>query len=178
MFPIIPRRMALLGALVAIAGCTALQQVPIGPSSTGIGTTTGTTSGPTQQANTIAAPAVASLALEPATVELNAPYSYGGYQSETTAELSEREVAGYPTIARLWLTFLDSAGKRTAAADIDWASSQPELVSVDRDGWIRSVDPGTSGLITITARLKSDPTISATTSVVLRNDGKLSLELK
>lgn len=167
----IPRRMALLGALMAIAGCTALQQVPLDTPGT-----SGSASGSPQVVP--AAAKVASLALEPANVELNAPYSYGGHQSETEAGLSEREVAGYPTIAKLWLTFLDSEGKRTAAADIEWASSHPELVAVDRDGWIRSVDPGTSGTIAITARLKSDPTIGATTSVVLRNDGKLSLELK
>ncbi len=172
----IPRRMALIGLLVAVAGCTALQQNPLGTSGTGT-TGTGTTS-VQSQATPTPAPKVASLALDPTSVELNAPYSYGGYQSETEAALSEREVAGYPTTARLWPSFMDEAGNRTAATDLDWISSNPELVAVDHTGWIRSVDPGTSGTILITARLKSDPTIVATTSVVLRNDGKLSLELK
>lgn len=176
MFRNVPRRTALIGVLMAVAGCTALQQTPLGPT----GTSTGTTGSSTSPASATAsvAPKVASVALEPTSLELNAPYSYGGYQSETDASLSEQEVAGYPTTARLWPTFLDGEGKRLPSADLDWMSSNPELVMVDPTGWVRSVDPGTSGTITITARLKADPTILATASVVLRNDGKLSLELK
>lgn len=172
MFRNLPRRAALLGVLLALAGCPGqLGTAGIGGDSTG-------TASSSVQPNGSAASKVANLTLDPTNIELNAPYSYGGYQSETDAALSEREVAGYPTSARLLPTFLGSDGKRTAAAELDWLSSHPELVAVDQSGWIRSVDPGTSGNITIIARLKSDPTISATASVVLRNDGKLSLELK
>ncbi|HEY9857597.1 MAG TPA: hypothetical protein V6D05_17765 [Stenomitos sp.] len=169
MFRMIPRRTAYLGLLLAVAGCTALQQPPIA--------TGGSSTGPAAPAATTA-PKVASLAIEPTNIELNAPYSYGSYQSETEVGLPDRDVAGYPTTAKLWPTFLDSEGKRIPTADVDWISSNPELVMVDQTGWLRSVDPGTSGTLVITARLKSDPTILATASVVLRNDGKLSLELK
>lgn len=178
MIRIAPHRSALLVALLAVAGCTSLQQplVTTGDASgTGTGTASATASLPVAAAP---APKVASLAITPDSLELNAPYSYGGYQSETDASLSEKEVAGYPTTGRLWPIFLDAEGQRIPPAEIDWMSSNPELVMVDATGWVRSVDPGTSGMITITLRLKADPTILATASVVLRNDGKLSLELK
>lgn len=177
MFRTSPRRMALLGVLVAVAGCTTLQQSPLGTTGTLTTGTTGSASSSIAVAP-VQAPKVAKLNLMPEAIELNAPYSYGGYQSETEAGLSEREAAGYPTNAKLSLTFLDSEGKRTLPAEIDWHSSNPALVAVDSTGWIRSVDPGTSGTATIHARLKSDPTIEATASVLIRNDGKLSLELK
>lgn len=171
MYRITPRRAAYLGVVLAVAGCTSLQQSPI--TTSGSGTAAATTS-----VQPAAAPRIASLTLDPTSLQLNAPYSYGSYQSETDTSLGDRDVAGYPTTARLWATFLDGEGKPTVPADIDWMSSNPELVMVDQTGWIHSLDPGTSGTITITARLKSDPTILATASVELRNDGKLSLELK
>lgn len=168
------RGVASLGLLFALASCTDL---PVAPSRD---TSGNPSNGASADPGTPPAPVVevASLVLTPATVEINAPYSLGGYQSGTSAEPSEFEVAGYPTTAQLFVDFLAKSGEPAPEAELVWSTTNPALVMVDADGWIRSVDPGLSGMATVTAQLKSNRQIKASTTVMVRNDGKLVLELQ
>lgn len=163
------RGVASLGLLFTLASCTDL---PVAPSRDTAGKPSD--GAPADQNPTAA---IASLVLTPATVEINAPYSLGGYQSGTSAEPSEFEIAGYPTTAQLFVDFLTESGTPATPAELVWSTTNPALVMVDADGWIRSVDPGLSGTATVTAQLKSNRQIQASTAVTVRNDGKLVIEL-
>lgn len=111
-------------------------------------------------------------------MDINAPYSFGGGQSQTNAGLSEQPAAGFLTSAQLGVSFLDATHQAAAPTDVVWTTSNPALVTVDGTGLIRSVDPGTSGTVVITVSLKKNPQVSATASVTLHDDGKLALELQ
>ena len=169
----IRRVAASFGLLLAVSSCTDL---PVSPGRNSEGEPApGASSGPGAQP---AAPAVARLTVNPTAVEINAPYSLGGYQSETQMGPAHVEAAGYPTMAQIVVSFLAESGNRTDAAPLLWNSSDPGLVMVDGNGWIRAVDPGVSGTATVTVQLRNNPDISATTTVTVHNDGKLVVELK
>jgi len=171
----IRRVMASLGLLLAVSSCTDLPVVPkntSGDPAPGASTSPGTVTAEQPPA------AVARLVVTPTSVEINAPYSLGGHQSETEAGPSQHEIAGYPTTAQLFVSFQAESGKSTEPAPLLWATSNPELVMVDGNGWIRAVDPGVSGTATVTVHLRSNPEIQASTVVTVRNDGKLVVELK
>lgn len=164
---------ASIGLLLAVSSCTDL---PVSPGrSTAGDPAPGASSGPGVQP---AAPPVARLTVNPTAVEINAPYSLGGYQSETQMGPAHVEAAGYPTMAQIVVSFLAESGNRTDATPLLWNSSDPGLVMVDGNGWIRAVDPGVSGTATVTVQLRNNPDISATTTVTVHNDGKLVVELK
>jgi len=167
--------MASLGLVLAVSSCTDL---PVVPRNTSGDPTPGATTKPGTDTPGQPAAAVARLVVSPTTVEINAPYSLGGYQSGTDAAPSDYEVAGYPTTAQLFVAYLAESGEGTEPAPLLWATSNPELVMVDGNGWIRSVDPGVSGTATVTVHLQSNPDIKASTLVTVRNDGKLVVELK
>lgn len=170
------RIMASLGLVLAVSSCTDL---PVVPSRTSTGDPApGATANPGTGTPGQSAAAVDRLVLTPTTVELNAPYSLGGYQSDTEAGPSEHEVAGYPTMAQLFVSFLAKSGEGTEPAPLLWATSDASLVMVDGNGWIRAVDPGVSGTASVTVHLRSNPEIQASTTVTVRNDGKLVVELK
>lgn len=163
----IRRGLASLGLLLAVSSCADL---PVAPSKNSSGE-------PVTKAPAAAAPPVARIVLAPDAVEINAPYALGGYQSETEAEPSQHEVAGFPTTAQLFVSFLAESGEATKPAPLIWKSSDTGLVVVDAQGWIRAVDPGVAGTATVTAHLAGDSEIKASTTVTVRNDGKLVVEL-
>lgn len=167
--------LASLGLLLALSSCTDLPVAPgrntSGDPAPGATTDPGTPAQP-------AAPPVAQLVVSPTAVEINAPYSLGGYQSDTGAGPSEVESAGFPTTAQVLVSFLAESGEGTEPAPLLWRTSNPGLVMVDENGWIRAVDPGVSGTATVTVQLRGNPQIQATTAVTVRNDGKLVVELK
>lgn len=173
----IRRVAASFGLLLAVSSCTDL---PVSPGrGTGGDPAPGassdpSTGGPAQPA----APPVARLTVNPTAVEINAPYSLGGYQSETQMGPAHVEAAGYPTTAQIVVSFLAESGNRTDAAPLLWTTSDAGLVMVDGNGWIRAVDPGVSGTASVTVQLRNNPDISATTTVTVHNDGKLVVELK
>jgi hypothetical protein len=160
------------GLLLAIAGCVSTSGAP-----TPLLSSVATGSAPVASVSVAPLP-IAAMAVTTASVSLNAPYSYGGYQAVSNGYVPVQEAAGYPTAALLTLSFTNSAGSAAAPADVWWTSSNPELVVVDANGWVRTVDPGTWGTATVTATLKSNPQISASASVTVTNDGKLQLEVK
>ncbi|MNR88647.1 hypothetical protein D3C86_363400 [compost metagenome] len=170
----IRQAMASLGLILAVSSCTDL---PVVPKNTAGDPTPGATNNP-GTGTPVQAAAVARLVVTPTTVEINAPYSLGGYQSETEAGPSAHEVAGYPTTAQLFVAYLAESGEGTEPAPLRWVTSNPELVMVDDHGWIRAVDPGVSGTASVTVQLRSNPDIQASTTVTVRNDGKLVVELK
>lgn len=177
--------MASVCILLALAGCVTTV-APTGKTISGDTATGSVAASPAPNAPgvegtvqpTPAPRPITRLQVIPSSLEINAPYSYGGYQSETQAGLSQQEVAGYPTTGQLFVSFLAEDGEPVAPAELVWTSSNPEFLVVDSNGWVRSVDPGAFGMGLVTVRLKHDPRISATASVTVRNDGKLHLELE
>ena len=171
----IRRVAASLGLLLAVSSCTDL---PVVPRDSAGDPAPGASANPSTGAPAQPAAPVARLTVTPTAVEINAPYSLGGYQSGTEMGPSEHEAAGYPTTAQIVVSFLAESGEGTDAAPLVWATSDAGLVMVDGNGWIRAVDPGVSGTATVTVHLRSKPDISASTTVTVRNDGKLVVELK
>lgn len=159
------RGLASCGLLLALGGCPgpATDAVPPGPS----------------VATATASVGFTGLALSPTSVVINAPYTYGGYPTNGLANSTALagQAAGYPTAALFSGKFSGDGGRDATGSELIWTSSNPEIVTVDDQGMVRSVDVGTSGTVTITARSKSQPNLTATASVVLNNDGKLALEL-
>ncbi len=120
-------------------------------------------------------PAVTSLAINPSSIDLNAPYSLDASGSQVTSRPGSTQVAGYPTTGQFTVS---ETGGAVPTSDVVWTSSAPDLVVVDGNGVVQSVNSGTSGAVTITATLQGNPRVSATASVNLSNDGKASLVLE
>ena len=122
------------------------------------------------------ATALTSLAISPSSIDLNAPYSLGASGSQvTSSNPGSTQVAGFPTTGQFTVS---GTGATVSASEVIWTSSAPDLVTVDGNGVVQSVNSGTSGTVTITATLQSNPQISATASVNLVNDGNASLVLQ
>ena len=124
---------------------------------------------------TTTTPAVTSLAINPSSIDLNAPYSLDASGSQVTSSPGSTQVAGYPTTGQFTVS---ETGATVSTSDVVWTSSAPDLVTVDGNGVVQSVNSGTSGAVTITATLQGNPRVSATASVNLSNDGKASLVLE
>ncbi len=116
-----------------------------------------------------------ALAIEPASVDLNAPYDNlgnTGSNQTTTAQTS----AGYATAAKLLVK--DAAGRLVPFGEIEWTSSDPAIAVVEDGNWVRTVDPASIGSVLLTARLRSNGSTIATSSASVRNDGRVEAELK
>lgn len=99
-----------------------------------------------------------SVLVFPQVVELNTP-------AEATAPLAVR----YPTAAQLIGTVFWSDG--TLTEDVFWSTSNPLLVVVDATGSVRSLVPGATGSVVITAAAKASVLVTATASVVVKRLG-------
>lgn len=157
------RGWASCGLLLAVLGCS---EAPPNVA----GTDPGATATPVPQVNSN------TLALSPDTIVLNAPYSYTGFDHTgiSNNQALANPVAGYVTRALLSGRFGD---REATGSELVWSSSNPEIVTVTGDGLVESLDTGTYGTVIITARSKANPSLVATASILLRNDGKLALEL-
>ncbi len=174
------RGMASLGLLLAITSCTDPPVVPgRGTSGDPVGTPP---TGPGAVTPDDPGARVASIAVTPEAVEINAPH-YESDSSDIGAPSSdgsdlEHESAGFPTTALLAVTFRTESGEIASPAELLWTSSNPQLVTVDDYGWVQASDTDVSGVATVTARLKRNPLVSASATVTVRNDGMLAIELK
>jgi hypothetical protein len=173
-----------LGLLFVVTSCSDL---PMAPSRNTSGTpSSGATTSPTEPPAPVEPVAVmiASIAITPSSVEISAPhYTEEGEMPDQNSPNSdgsdlEHESAGFPTSALLSVTFRTEAGEIAPPQDLLWSTSNSQLLSVDETGWVQAIDPEVSGSATVTARLRSNPQVSASTTVVVRNDGLLAIELK
>jgi len=192
-------RQSVLGGLVLVCvACTSAPPAPTG--STGVNGTSGDTGlttttpapvasktptpndDPSTQASsvpyTVTPVNVIGLSLPTAPIELNAPYSYGSFQSNTTNSMNGTETANFPTSIQLVPTVTTDTGSAPNWGDLIWVSSNPELVMVDQNGWVHTTDPGAVGTATISVMARMNLNLKASVPVVVRNDGKLQLEIR
>ncbi|GEM_PF-1914465 len=173
------RGSASLALLFAVVSCSDLPTVPSRDSSGE--PVVGASAAPNPAAPIVK---VASIVVSPSTLEINAPHFTSENEKpdlqapDSDASNLEHESAGFPSAALLTVAFLSESGEPLAPGVLHWSSSNPQLLSVDEDGWVQAIDTEVGGVVTVTARLKGNPGVSASSTVTVRNDGMLAIDLK